>query len=239
MKRLLILLLLLLPVIVFGDNKSKNKGMPISRWKEIKRLTMDSSIVPFTDTLFISFMKKDSFSYHNKNGFIYNGTYKLEEKDLNFGTARYSVELKKPLSLVLTDGQGIYFFNRDSSDTVRIIVLDTAAEKILPVTSIDQLIGRWSVYKRETKEKASGSIDNATAIRSMFITGPSTDGKQGLIFSGKDPSNAPSWFIKNLGTDQSLNCGGVNARTLKVIKCQKGELVVEEDEVTYYLKQFK
>lgn len=200
---------------------------------------MDSTEISFKDTLFITFMAKEAFSYHNKDGFIYNGTYKLEDKDLNFGTARYSVEVKKPASLVLTDGQGIYFFNRDSSDTAKIIVIDTAAEKVLPVASIDQMIGRWTVYKRETKEKASGQMDNSTAIRSMFITGPSSDGKQGVIFSGKDPSNAPSWFIRDLGADQSLNCGGTNSRTFKIVKCQKGELVMEEGEVTYYLKQFK
>ena len=228
-----------MPIAAFCDNKPKPKDMPVSRWREVQRMTLDSAVVPSTDTLYISFMAKSSFSYHNKDGFIYNGTYKLDDKDLNFGTARYSLELRKPANIVLVDGQGIYFLTKDSSDTAKIIVLDTAAEKFLPVTSIDQMIGRWTVYKRTTKEQATGHLDNAVVIRSMFITGPSTNGKLGIIFSGKDPSDAPSWYIKNLGTDQSLDCGGVNTRTLKVVKCQKGEMILEERDIRYYLKQFK
>jgi hypothetical protein len=76
-------------------------------------------------------------------------------------------------------------------------------------------------------------------IRSIFITGPSTDGKQGYIYSGEDPTNAPSWYIKGLGVDQALDCDGKNRRIFKVIKCQKGEMILEENEIKYYLKQFK
>src|SRR5206468_4206665 len=137
----------------------------------------------------------------------------------------------------LRDDAGIYVFGIDSSDTAKIVVLEKE-EKILPVTSIDQMIGRWTVYKRTAKDQ-SGSIDNAVAIRSMYVTGPSTDGKLGYIYSGKDLLNDPSWYVKGFSSDQTLNCEGKNARTMKVIKCQKGEMIIEEGDITYYFKQFK
>lgn len=238
MRKVQILLLLLLPVIAFCFDKHRVMKIPPGRWRETKRMKTDSTVVPFTDTLFIQFRPKDSFSYHNKNGFIYNGGYTIDEDSLlDFGTARYKIASKRPLSLFLRDDNGIYQFGIDSSDTAKIVVLEKE-EKILPVTNIDQMIGRWTVYKRTAKDQ-SGSIDNAVAIRSMYITGPSTDGKLGYIYSGKDLLNDPSWFIKGFSSDQTLSCEGKNPRTMKVVKCQKGELIIEEGDITYYFKQFK
>lgn len=231
--------MLLTPIAALCGDKRKPKPMPVSRWKEMKRMKLDSTIVPFIDTLFISFRIKDSFSYHTKNGFIYNGVYTINEDSLlDFGTARYRIKERKPANLVLLDDQGIYQFARDSSDTARVIVLDKE-EKLLPVTNIDLMIGHWTVYRRVAKEQATGSIDNSVNIRSVYITGPSTDGKQGYIFSGNDPGSAPSWYIKSLGSDQVLDCDGKNRRILKVVKCQNGELILEEEGIKYYLKQFK
>jgi len=238
MKRVLFLFMLLIPVAAFCTDKHKLK-MPVSRWREITRMKTDSSTVPFYDTMFISFRAKDSFSYHNKNGFIYNGGYSINEDSLlDFGTARYKIMVKKPASLVLINDQGIYQFTRDSSDTAKTIVLEKD-EKILPVTDIDQMIGHWTVYKRTEKDPTSGTIDNAVTIRSVYVTGPSTDGKLGFIFSGNDPSGNPSWYIKSFGIDQTLDCLGKTHRVMKVVKCQKGELILEEDGVKYYFKQFK
>ncbi len=208
-------------------------------WREVKRMKPDSTVLPFTDTFFVAFLKKDSFLYYNKNGFKYRGGYTIDEDSLlDFGTAKYRVTVKRPTTLVLEDNAGIYVLAPDSSDTVKAIVL-AKPEKIDSVTSIDQMIGHWTVYKRETKEQAGGTIDNSVTIRSIYITGPSTDGKQGFIFSGSDPNNDPSWYIKSLGVDQALDCDGKNRRILKVIKCQKGEMILEENEIKYYLKQFK
>ena len=213
--------------------------MPVSRWKEVKRMKPDSTVVPFTDTLFVSFLRKDSFQYYNKNGFKYKGGYTIDEDSLlDFGTAKYKIAVKRPTTLVLTDNMGMYVMCFDSSDTGKVIVLNKP-EKYDSVVSIEQMIGHWTVYKRETKEKATGAIDNDVTVRSIYITGPSTDGKQGYVFSGSDPTNDPSWYIKNLGVDQSLDCDGKNRRIFKVIKCQKGEMILEENEIKYYLKQFK
>jgi hypothetical protein len=239
MRRALLSLLLLTPVVALCIDKHKLKSMPVSRWREIRRMRPDSTVVPFMDTLYITFRAKDSFQYHNRNGFIYNGGYTISEDSLlDFGTARYKIKERKPASLVLMNDDGIYAMERDSSDTARVIVLDTM-EKIQPVTDIDQMVGHWTVYKRAAKELASGTIDNAVAIRSVYITGPSTDGKMGYVFSGSDAGNQPSWFIKGFGIDQVLDCDGKTHRVLKVVKCQHGEMILEEEGTRYYLKQFK
>jgi hypothetical protein len=238
MKQVVVILLLLLPLHAVCFDKHKPVKIPVSRWKEVKRMKPDSTLISFKDTLFVAFRPKDSFSYHIPGGFIYNGKYSVDEDSiLDFGYTRYKIAVKKPLSLVLLDDIGIHQFSIDSSDTAKIVVLEKE-EKILPVASIDQMIGKWTVYKRTAKEQ-TGTIDNATAIRSMYITGPSTDGKLGYVYGGKDLLNDPSWYIKGFSSDQTLSCDGKNPRTLKVIKCQKGELIVQEEDITYYLKQFK
>jgi len=238
MKKLLFLLMILIPFVAFCGNKPKLKSMPVSRWKEVKRMKTDSTIVPFSDTLFVAFLRKDSFSYHTMNGFIYNGPYTISDDSLlDFGTARYKITDKRPNRLTLVDAMGIYVLGIDSSDTTKIIVLDTNT-KALPVGDIDLMMGHWTVYKKTLKDEGK-SIDDATVLRSMYITGPSTDGKLGYIVAGKDPINIPSWYIKSYSTDQILDCDGTSTRMLKVIKCQKGELIIEEQGVTYYFKQFK
>lgn len=201
-------------------------------------MKLDSSVVSFTDTLFVSFLKKDSFLYYNRNGFKYRGAYTIDEDSLmDFGTAKYRITVKRPTTLVLMDNAGIYVMGVDSSDQG--IVVLKKPEKYDTVTSIDQMIGHWTVYKREVKEQATGSIDNDVTVRAIYITGPSTDGKQGFVYSGKDATNDPSWYVKALNSDQTLDCDGKTRRIFKVIKCQDGEMILEENDIKYYFKQFK
>ncbi len=232
--KILFLFLFLLPGIAFCIDKKKKLIVP-GRWREVVRMLPDSSTQPFNDTLFIAFQPKDSFSYHYRNGFIYEGIYLVSEDSiLDMGTARYKVVSRKPELMVLANQKGIFHFEVDRSDTGKVIVI-RKEDSARPVTSIEVMIGRWTVYKR----KADGPIDQSDNIRSIYVTGPSTDGKQGFVYSGTDPDNVPSWFIKELGGGQSLVCAGTKPRTLKVVKCQDGEMILEEEGVTYYLKQPK
>ena len=242
MRKVLILLIMLLPVMVCGKDKKDKKKIPKhflpGRWVEVKRLTLDSVDMPFKDTLFMTFQIRDTFTYRVRNGFVYRGKYTIDDDGhLDFGTASYEVVLRQPAKLIFTNGQGIYFYVPDTSDTAQVIVLEKE-EKILPVPDIDLMIGHWTVYKR-TIDKDGGGVDFSSQIKSAYITGPSSDDKQGLLFCGNDPDNAPTWYIKGLGTDQSLECNGKNQRFLKVVKCQKGEMILEENGVSYYFKQFK
>ena len=240
MRKVLILLLLLLPGIVQARDKKKPvpKHFLPGRWVEVKRLTLDSTEVPFKDTLFMTFQIRDTFTYRVRNGFVYRGKYTIDDDGhLDFGTVSYDIALRRPKSIILTNPKGIYYYAVDTSDTAQVIVLEKE-EKIVPVTDIDVMIGHWTVYKR-TIDKEGGGTDFSSQIKSAYITGPSTDSKQGLLYCGNDADDNPSWTIKGLGTDQSLECAGKTQRFLKVVKCQKGEMILEENGVSYYFKQFK
>ena len=168
------------------------------------------------------------------------GKYIYDEDDhLEFGTVSYTVALRRPrLSMILANPKGIYYFIPDTSDTAQVIVLE-AEEKVLPVTEIDQMIGRWIVYKR-TIDKDGGGVDFEKQIKSIFITGKGSDEKQGYVYCGDDALGDPGWFIKNyVPGDQSFDVDGKNLRTIKVVKCQKGELILWEGGVNYFFKQFK
>jgi hypothetical protein len=234
--KLFFLILLLVPSVTFGIDKKKKLITP-GRWRETVRMLPDSTVQAFADTLFISFQRKDSFSFHHRNGFVYEGIYLISEDSvLDMGSVRYKVVARKPDLMVLTNAKGIFHFGIDNSDTAEIIVLkkeDTAR----PVTSIEVMIGKWTVYKRASE--GLGALDQSENIRSVYITGPSTDGKLGYIFSGTDPDSYPSWYIKELGGEQALVCAGKNARTIKVLRCQDGEMILEDGGVKYYLKQPK
>lgn len=242
MKKLLFLFLLFIPFAAFCQNKKKQKLVTPSRWREIVRMLPDSTNMQFRDTLFMSFQLKDSFSYHYKNGFIYEGVFTVSEDSiLDLGTERFKVVHvlnmpKKPALMVLANARGIYHFAIDSSPLLKAIVIEKE-DTATPVTNIDVMIGRWIVYKRVAK--GPGHIDPSDNIRSIYITGPSTDGKLGYVYSGSDADNNPSWHIKSFGVDQALICGGKNPRTLQVLRCQNGEMIIEEEEIKYYFKMYK
>lgn len=238
MKRTLLLLLFLVPLVAFGIDKKKKTPPLAGRWREIARMTPDSVTVlpvPVTDTLFMSFQRGDSFMYRNGAGFVYIGKFILSEDSmLDFGTNHFQIRQRRYKSMVLSNNAGVYKMVPDWSDTAEVIVLKKE-DSLLPVKDIDQMIGRWSVYKRTSEGEVS--LDGDNIIRSVYITGPSSDGKQGFVFSSKDPQNVPSWYIKGLGTDQVLTAEGKTNKSLKVIKCQKGEMILEDAGVKYYFKQ--
>ena len=237
-KYLVVMLLLLLPLAGFCRDKQKQLKLPVSRWREVRRMGLDSTAKAFTDTLYITFRRKDSFSYHNKDGFIYNGGYTISEDSLlDLGTARYKIAVKRPYTLVFADEKAYYVMGPDNSDTMRTDVI-VKEDSALPVKDIDLMIGHWTVYKKVT-ERAAESIDFSTEIKAVDITGPSSDDKQGFVYGGLDAKNRPSWFIQSMTADQTLSCGGKNPRTIKVLRCQKGEMILEEEGIKYYLKQFK
>lgn len=234
---LILLILLMWPQLLMAIDKKKTRLIVPGRWKETVRMRPDSTVMPFIDTLLMHFMVKDSFTYRNGNGFLYEGVFRLSEDSiLDLGTARYKVLLRNTEQMVLINQTGIFKLVPDKSDTLKAIVLKKE-DSTRPVTNIDQMIGRWSVYKR-TMETA-GTLDPAVNIRSAFITGASTDGKQGFIYSGQDPDSKPSWYITELGGGQSLNCAGTSNRTLKVLRCQDREMILEENGVKYYMKLYR
>lgn len=228
---------MLIPFMGHGIDKKKKKLIGPGRWREMVRMNPDSAVQSFKDTLFMRFLPKDSFSYRHKNGFVYEGIYSISEDSLlDLGTARYKVAKKNNDTLMITNRDGIFILGVDNSDTAEVIVI-AKEDSARPVTDIDVMIGKWTVYKR--KAQGFGALDPSDNIRSVYITGASTDGKEGFVFSGSDPDNAPSWHIKELGGGQSLVCDGKRPRTFKVLRCQDGEMILEEEGMQYFLKQPK
>ena len=221
---------------VAGGHKGP-KSLPANRWREIKRLDADSVQVAFQDTMFITIKRKDSFSYHNKDAFVYNGIYILDEKTLDFGYAKFTIVSKKPKNMLLHDAKGYYLLGLDSTDTVKTIVLPKE-EKIDSGFTIDNMIGHWSVYKR-TPLKSLSVIDHNTLLKSMLISGRSTGRKLGFIFSDVDKRDDPTWTIVKLDASHVMECEGMPKRTFKVTKCQGGEIILEDEEMQYYFKQYK
>jgi len=242
MKYLLALLLFLLPLAGHSTDKHKEKAkhIPVSRWKEVKSLKLDSvTVVPLTDTMFIAFRAHDSFAYHGMNGYLYRGLYiiDLDAGTLDFGYSKYKLLNRKPDLLVLADDLGIYQFSIDSSDTVAKIVLP-GKDSAYPVTDIDQMIGHWTVYKR-TADGPVSNADYSETIKAVYITGQGTENKLGYVYCSADADDEPSWYIKVYTVDQVLDCDGKSNRSFRVLRCQKGELILEEKGMKYYLKQFK
>ena len=100
------------------------------------------------------------------------------------------------------------------------------------------MIGHWTVYKR-TAIRALDAIDHSTQIKTVLITGPSSNDRIGFVFSDADKADSPSWFLTKFNKNFTLDCDGKSKRTLTVIKCQGGELVLEDEDIRYYFKQFK
>ncbi len=220
-----------------AGGKSTSKSLPVNRWREIKRFDLDSAEVPFYDTMFVRIKPKQVFSYHNKDAFVYNGTYTLEDKELDFGYAKFHILLKKPSRMEFQDAKGYYLFAIDSSDTLRTIVLPKA-EVIDTNFVVDKMIGHWTAYKRIATKQLQ-SVDRSTQIKTVIITGPSTGGKIGLVFSDADKADEPSWTINSLDGSANFICEGKSKRSIKIEKCQGGEMILEDDGIKYYFKQFK
>jgi hypothetical protein len=251
MKKVLLLLLLLLPLCTMAKHKHKHKKhkkhkkekpilLTAGRWMEYKRTRMDSVDRQFSDTLHIEFLAKNKYNLRRSGGFIYKGTYTLVDNELEMGLFNPTLIQKKYGKLIMKDDSSYYFFMPDTSKLVignKNIMNGQMVDSARPVNSIDEMVGHWSVYKRSPKA-AMNEVDYTRVIKMIDITGGSSDGKLGYLYAAKDPEGNPSWNIVSFSAG-ILECSGRDKRTFKVIKCQDKELVIEDDLVTYYFKEFK
>lgn len=112
----------------------------------------------------------------------------------------------------------------------------TTTTQYEPVTSIDQMAGNWTVYKR-TSDHILEKVDYTRQIKRAEILSSPKDGKWGYFFAGMDGSNTPSWFVESYAR-QVITLSGKGKRWFKVIKAQDNELILEENGITYFFKQF-
>ena len=229
MKKLLSVLLVSLPAVGFCQDMTGN-------WKEVSRTSASGGSVPFKDTIKIEFLMGNEYVWQKKGGFIYKGTYKVEKNNLDMGARFFSIVDKSSNSIKIKDESATYELVRYTPTSEQTVLPPEPPAK--PVRSIDQMKGHWSVFKG-TQDKTTPSINYARKIKMIDITGDiAGDGKLGMVFSTKDADTAPSWYIENY-SHQTLYVNGKDKRYLKVLKCENNELVIEEDGMTYFFRQFK
>jgi len=228
--RTLLTILVLLPLTAYcGKNDLKGS------WREVKRFNTENETVSFKDTIFMDFLVGNEYTWQKAGGFIYRGSYKIENSHLDIGMRYFTIMEHKGNMLVLRDEAGTYEFKSYKKAAPATEVAEQ--EHFAPVKDISQMAGHWSTYKG-TNSKTVQQIDYSRSIKVVDIFSEPKDGKWGYVYSRKDADNAPSWYIESY-SNQTLYLNGKSAHQFKVIKCQDNDLIIEDDQNTFFMRQFK
>ncbi len=232
MRNFIILATVLMPTLSFAGDKNKLSG----NWREVSRKTIKNEVVSYKDTIKMEFLPGgNEYIWQKAGGFIYRGTYKLEANALDIGMRYFTIVSRSNNKMVLKDDGGIY-----EMETYTPQVNSPQAKRqevFAPVNSVQQMAGHWSVFKGTGAQKVD-AIDYSRQIKMVDIYPSQQDGKWGAFFSRKDADNAPSWYVQSY-SNQTLYLNGKDSRQFKVLKCENNEMILEEDGVTYYFRQFK
>lgn len=223
----------------------KNKPVDLTgNWKEAGRISPRNERLDFTDTTFYDFLIGNEYTVQRKHSFMYRGTYKATKGMLDLGMRTYNVLEMAPERIVLKDDAGSYEFVRYNKAARMAENSDAASSgkrayqddlNPAPVRA-SQLAGKWEVYKR-TSNTTLPEIDY-TRIISMIDIKPEGGKMGGSVASAKDMETVPSWKITGYNNGV-IYCSGKGDRQLKVLRCDDGELIIQEDNITYFFKQFK
>jgi len=229
MRKLVILAFLLLPLCSFADQLS-------GKWKEVKRWKLDKTAVSYTDTIHIEFLIGNEYIWQKQGGYIYRYTYKVNGKKLDIGMKIFDIVDRSSNKITLKDDMGIYEFAPDLTPTMKPTELPKEAAP-QAVANTDPMLGKWSVFKA-TSEKTQATVDYDRRVKKVIIT--NAPGKIGQVYGSHDGDDAPSWYVESYSqTDQVLHCNGKDKRDFKVIKCENNELVISNEGITYFLRQFR
>ncbi|HLO70016.1 MAG TPA: hypothetical protein VK167_04055 [Flavipsychrobacter sp.] len=232
MRKFLFLASLFMPALSFAGDKNKLSG----NWREVSRKTMKNEAIAYKDTIKIEFLPGgNEYVWQKAGGFIYKGTYKLEANGLDLGMRYFTVAERKGNKMILKDEGGIY--EMESYTPVANTPEAKRQEVFAPVKTVQQMAGHWSVYKRTSANKVN-AIDYSRQLKMVDFYPSQKDGKWGAFFATKDADNAPSWMVETY-VNQIVYLDGKDKRQFTVIKCADNELIMEEDGVTYYFRQFK
>lgn len=231
MRKIYTLLLLSLPFIAMSKGKDDLSG----NWREVKRLGTGNKEVTFKDTIFFQFLVGNEYIWQKAQGFVYRGTYKIENGALDIGMRYFTIVEQKKNKLVLKDDAGTYHF--EPYTPVSQMTPGKGPEKYGPVTSINQMVGKWDKFKG-TSGTTQQQIDYTRTVKKIEIFATPQDGKMGYIYAGRDGENAPSWYVESF-SNQTLFCNGKDRRQFKVLKAENNELIIEENGFTYFLRRFK
>ena len=228
MKSILLLITLILPLITSAQDYALS-----GNWREVRRTDLRGNDLDMRDTIKIDFLTGQEYTWYKKGGFIYRGTYKVENGALDMGARYFTIVDNSPNRLVIKDDGATYEFRPYTTPRRARLPKDPPSA---PVTDIRQLAGRWKVFKG-TSSRTMKEIDYTTKVKSVMIFDvPDAEGNIGAVSAGKDPQGHPSWKITRF-EDGILYCTGKTVRAFEVLKADK-ELVIREDHMTYFLKQF-
>ena len=213
----------------------KDKGELSGQWREVKRMNTGGKSISYTDTIYFQFLTGNEYVWQKAKGFIYRGSYKMENNSLDIGMRQFTILEHKGKKLVLKDEGGIYEFV--PGGPANQMVAGAEPEKYKPVTSINQMVGQWDKFKG-TSKTTQQQIDYTRAVKKIEIFSSPQDGKLGYIYAGRDGENMPSWYVESF-SNGTLYCNGKDKRTFKVLKAENNELIIEEAGFTYFLRRFK
>lgn len=229
MNKLILLLAVATPLLSEAQNNSLS-----GNWREIRRTDTRGENMPFSDTIKVNFLTGNEYTWLKKGGFIYRGTYKIENGALDMGARYFKIVSRGNDRLVISDDAATYEF-RPYTDAPRTIVPKEAPAT--PVQSIGEIAGKWKVFKG-TSSKTLKELDLSTRPKTVMIfDAPDSEGDIGYVSAGKDPQNRPSWKI-NRFENGILYCNGKTVRLFEVSKTDD-ELILREGEQTFFLKQFR
>lgn len=232
MKNIIALLLMLLPFVAMSKGKNDLSG----HWHEVKRQSTNNKKVDYRDTIMFEFKVGNEYVWQKKGGFIYRGSYKMENGALDIGMRYFTIlEHKKNKRLVLKDQQGTYTFEPYTPTSQ--MVAGRAPEQYSAVTSINQMVGTWDKFKG-TSAHTHQRIDYTRTVKKVEIFSTPQDGKLGYIYAGRDGEGSPSWYVESF-SNQTLYCNGKDRRQFKVLKAENNEFIIEENGMTYFLRRFK
>lgn len=199
-------------------------------WKEISRTDANGNQVKFKDTISISFLEGNEYTWMSRGRNSNRGTYKLLDNQLDMGARSFTIVENKSRSLVLTDGAATYKFLPDTKVVSQNSFAERAPE---PVNSLADIMGKWKVFKR-TSDQPLKQIDYSTLLQSVVIL--NTSESSGYITSSASPHEKDGWKITdlNMGT---LYVDGKSQRLFEISK-RGEELILKEGGITYFLKRF-
>ncbi len=242
---LLTLSLLTLCCAAFAKDKSKPKAIDLTgSWKEVRRIDLRNDAIDYTDTTYYEFLVGNEYTTQRKHSFMYRGTYKVTPGLLDLGMRAYSITEMTADKMILKDDAGSYKFVRytktqESTDNSAAASGGRAYKEEVAGgnVTLSQITGKWEVYKR-TSSTTLPEIDY-TRIVQMIQIGRRGGDTLGVVASAKDMEGQPSWKITRFNDGLLFCTGPKGSRQLKIVSYKPGELIVSEEPVTYFFKQFK
>lgn len=211
------------------------------RWKETQRLDKNKKNIPYTDTMRLLNVSKESM-HLRKGSFLYKG--EISNDLLDFGYEQYGIMRQTKEEIRLRDENYIHIFSREARDLSAADAAERRKAMMLPEQPVDSisrqlLSGIWEVYKREGKNGPLTNPDYSTMITRVTVASDNGELRWGSINGGL--SQEILYTISGAsGPDLLIRDTAQQEQRIKVWRLSKEELVLEDARgIIYYLKHFR